>query len=135
MNLRGSASPQDTFDHIFGSGAESYSWYMGQYEALWGVPRDGGNVTDTWVARISMEHPTSHRRGASVTAFINYERIMKTAVELVGNFLLGSRVEYMSEEVVRQCANMIFNPDAMDFDADSADQLLQYMVLGKVVYG
>lgn len=133
MHIRGTASAQDTFDHIFGSGAQSYSWYYTRFDAYWGVS-ETGNVVDGWVARISMEHPTADWP-ANVTAFITHERILKTAVELVGNFLLGNRMDFMGEGVVRECANLIFNPEATDFDADYADQLLQYMVLGKIVYG
>jgi hypothetical protein len=36
---------------------------------------------------------------------------------------------------VRECRNLIFDADEVDFDADSADQLLQVAVLGEIVFG
>jgi hypothetical protein len=48
---------------------------------------------------------------------------------------MKARPEYASDALVRECRNLIFAADEIDFDANSADELLQVIVLGEIVFG
>jgi hypothetical protein len=42
---------------------------------------------------------------------------------------------FASRTMQGECANLVFNADSTDFDAGTSDELLQYMVLGEIVFG
>ena len=61
------------------------------------------------------------------TAF--YDRM--TAARAV----LAEPPRFASAGLVRECSHLLFNNDETDFDAPLADELLQFMLLGEIVYG
>jgi predicted component of viral defense system (DUF524 family) len=131
MSIR-SATPQETFDHMLGSGATSYTWWV--YVKMLKVIEEG--VSNDWEAELTCENGED----ATTTTTINHESVMKAAREILRKYLsdeveLGRSVDQVPHTVIRECAHLVFDADETDFDADSADCLLQLMVLGKIVFG
>lgn len=131
------ANQQEVFDHLFGSGCVGeYTWYH-RYEPPAGESKDG-KVPAGWSAKITMINGNDR----PVTKEISYETVMSRARRIVREYLMedpahpehNTRYGY-GDILVQECAKLIFDPDAVDFDADSADQFLQLLVLGEVVFG
>lgn len=112
-----SATPQDTQDHMLGSGALSWDWWRNEVT----VNAD----TPDWESVLTIEGEDEN-----ISFTIRHSTIMRIARKIIRN-----KPEYASDELVRQCRNLVFNADETDFDASSADELLQVTVFGKVVYG
>ncbi|MCI2423054.1 hypothetical protein MOQ72_37120 [Saccharopolyspora sp. K220] len=116
-------SPQDTASHFIGSGALDYSW--------WGIMSAYGiaqlDVPDDWyVVLVDEDEP-----GEAVR--VDHTVILK-AVNTLARTAKGNCPEYMRQSVLRECGVFIKDPEGADFDADMADQVLQYIVFGKVIY-
>lgn len=127
------ATPQDTYDHLFCSGALQYDWW---YSAGYlGVST--GELSPEW----SVELTADNGDGGETTVTVNHKLVMKTAKEVLANkgkaLTLPSGTSYpaWSLELERNCSALVFDADDADFDADSADELLQLIVLGEVVFG
>lgn len=119
------ATPTDTFDHMMGSGAIQWSWWT---NLKWNVAPDPGstNVPDNWECVLTCEDGNYE----SKSAVINHKEVMKAA-----RFVMSNDIRFMSVITKQECRNLIFDRDEVDFDAGTADELLQYMVLGEVVFG
>ena len=118
------ASPQDTFDSLFGSGAMMYSWWINA-EFL-GIDSGGHIQTDEWTAKVTAENGD----GGETTVTIDHKAILKAARQI-----MKVRPEYASDALVRESRHLIFDADELDFDANSADEILQVIVLGEIVFG
>jgi hypothetical protein len=124
------ATPQDTQDHMLGSGALSWSWWVG------GTTR--GMDTPAWEATLTIEDPLEEGIRSAV---INHEVVLATARQVVasaGKMLRtpqGSEYPAWSRALEQQCWRLLTDPDDADFDASSADELLQLAVTGVVAYG
>jgi hypothetical protein len=119
-------TPQDTYDHIIGSGAFMYPWYMGLTQT--GV-NDDGSVTDGWSATVRIEDPGDD----GVTAFeVSHSRIIAVMQVLTDP---ECYVRYVSESVVMECERFLRDPDGADFDAVMADEVLQYIAFNEIVFG
>jgi hypothetical protein len=130
MSIR-SATPQETFDHMLGSGATSFTWWVNC--AIFNV-RDG-KAQDDWEAILTCDDGND----ATKTLRLNHESVMKAAREILRNYLsdqaTSEHVPHVPHTVIRECAHLVFDADETDFDADSADCLLQLMVLGEIPFG
>lgn len=126
------ATPQNTFDHMFGSGATSYSWWR-SVKTLWSDEGQDGNAPDDWAVMVACEDGEDGIKRATIT----HEKVMETAREIVRMYLSKQEAgrPQVNDDVVKQCAMLIFEADDCDFDAGSADCLLQIMVIGSVVFG
>jgi|HubBroStandDraft_2_1064218.scaffolds.fasta_scaffold570944_1 hypothetical protein len=111
------ATPQDTFDHILGTGAFTYDWWL--------TADIADADTPDWAATVTGGEP-----GATKTATITHEVVLKTA-----RAILGKRPQYASDALARECRNLIWAADETDFDAASSDELLQVAVFGQIIYG
>lgn len=118
------ATPQDTFDHMIGSGALSYEWWHAV--DVNGVKANGYDAEDDWSAVISADNGD----GGEATATINHALVLKTA-----RAIIKDHPQYASDALIRESRHLIFNADETDFDACSADEFLQIMVLGEIVFG
>lgn len=118
------ATPQDTFDHMIGSGAFSWEWW--QNVKVTGTQPDGGDATDDWEAEITADDGND----GTVTVTIGHRDVMKAA-----RAVLAQPPRYASTLLARECGHLVFNADETDFDAPLADELLQFMVLGEIVFG
>jgi hypothetical protein len=120
------ASAQDTFDHMIGSGAFSCGWDWWLDVKVTGTKPNGYDAEDNWKAEITADDGN----GGRVTKTIDHETVMKAAQAVLAN-----PPEYASAGLMRECSHLLFNNGETDFDAPLADQLLQYMVLGEIVFG
>jgi hypothetical protein len=118
------ASPQDTFDAIFGSGAMVYSWWTNA--EFTGINSSGHIQTINWTVKVTADDGDD----GETVATIDHKSLLNTARQVI-----KTAPTYASDALVRECRNLIFNADELDFDADSADQLLQVAVLGEIVFG
>lgn len=126
------ATWKDTFDHMFGSGATSYSWWG---ELIFdGMQDNGYDPTDNWSVTLICD---DREKEGVVTKTVNHEVVMEAAREVLRMYLSKEPEgrPQVPHTVVRECAMLLFDADYVDFDADSADCLLQIMVLGSIVFG
>lgn len=112
------ASPQDTYDHLIGSGALSYPWW---HEL--DVYQEG---TDDWSVRLVCD---SGENGKATKQF-GHKDVMKACYRII-----KALPKSASQTLYRQCRNLVWDADEADFDAAVADEMLQYLVLGEVVFG
>lgn len=128
------ATPQDTFDHVFGSGALQWEWWLKTVEH--NVSR--GDVSADW----SVDVTADDGNDSQVTVKVDHKRVMKTARYVLAHkgqtaprLTPGTPYRAWSESLERECSNLIFRADEADFDAPCADELLQLAMLGEVVFG
>jgi hypothetical protein len=118
------ASPQDTFDAIFGSGATMYSWWLNA--EFTGIDSAGTIQTTDWTVKV----PAENGDRGETTATVDHKSILKAARQII-----KSAPKFASDALVRESRNLIFDADELDFDANSADEILQVLVLGEIVFG
>jgi hypothetical protein len=116
------ATPQDTWDQIFGSGATNYPWWL--KIKFTGV--HDGKVEPDWSCEVTCDDGMDDRK----TTVVNHAVIMKAA-----RYVISHDIQFMGQAAKRSCRNLVFDADEADFDAVSANNLLQYIVLGEVVFG
>jgi hypothetical protein len=135
-----SAKAKDTADLILGSGATSYEWYLGSKDSrVWTGKTIGNEVFKDWHITLLMEDPEDSD-DHSVEVLLNHKMVMKWARHVVKN--KGKEVEYRPGRWYRAwsvaledaCAALVFNVDDADFDAPSADELIQLAAYGRVVF-
>jgi hypothetical protein len=125
----GKVSPQATSDHFIGSGALEYSWW--EVGASHGIAQLD-SPDDWYVDLIEVEDADNEEYG--VTVRVDHKEVLK-AVNKLARTAKDNRPEHMNPDVLRECSKFIKDPDDADFDADAADQVLQYIAFGKVIYG
>jgi hypothetical protein len=118
------ASPQDTYDHMFGSGATSYSWWLGTKTT--GVDMTAWKAGDDW----SVEVTADDGNDGETTVTVDHAAVLKAARQVI-----KAQPQYSSDALLRECKHLIFDNDETDFDANSADELLQVIVLGQIIFG
>lgn len=119
---------KDTYDHIIGSGALTHSWY--QQVQVSGVPADP--LSDDLVAymgwSVSWLDEDSGKRFT-----VAHRSVLRAMSDMLK--AKDKRPQYVSDAAARECRNFIFDRDETDFDAATADEVLQVCAFGKVVYG
>lgn len=123
VGLVTAATPQDSYDHTFGTGATGYEWW---HQARPAGVADDGTVRDDWQVRVTCDTGN----GGEITLTVTHEVIMRAAAAIT-----RTHPAYVGQATVRQCRNLLWHADDADFDADSGDQLLQVAVLGEIVFG
>lgn len=128
MNTTVEITPQDTYDTFIGSGALAFPW--------WNVPGGEGlghlDAPADWAVPLNEWDMDEDQPGvASVT--LNHQ-VVKRAVNRLARMAKDKRPEFMHLSVLRECSRFIKDPSEADFDAGMADQVLQYIVFGKVIY-
>lgn len=118
----------DTYLLVFGSGAQSYSWWKdttGNAITRQGTPSD--DFTG-WSVDVTMETG----EGDTVTKTIDHQVLMEAARTIVNP---GSRPDYIPESVVEDIQVLHKGSLDVDLDANGADILIQVAILGEVVFG
>ena len=113
-----SATYHDTFNIVIGSGSLDYEWW--HEVEVWNA------YTDIWAVKLTGENC----EGDEIDVIINHDLVMKTA-----RAIIKTAPKYASNALVRECQNLLFDSDKVDFDANSADELLQVMVMGEIIFG
>lgn len=122
----------DTWTHIMGSGATQWEWYqdtsctpdnVGESDS----PADYHNWTFTFT-------DPGEGDDEPKTYTVGHKDVMQAMRKMVSN----DRPEYVSDAAVRECKYFL-NAETRDFDTDfdacTADEVLQVAAFGKVIYG
>ena len=109
------ATPQDTYDHMFGSGATQYSWWLGTKTT--GVDMD----LEGQRRLVGRGHVRDGNDGET-TVTVDHAAVLRAARKV-----LDSPPKYASSALVQECKHLMFDNDETDFDANSADELLQVL--------
>jgi hypothetical protein len=123
----------DTYDHFIGSGALAYGW--------WDVLTHTGPETDAWqVTTRDGEAGPEDDPGRVFT--LDHAHIMSAVGTLARGWIEYALTGYKPGlldsaglETMRQCALFLTDLDSADFDACSADEVMQWAVFGHVIYG
>ena len=114
------ASPLDTFDWFIGSGALTYPWYTqvkvtGKDTADWEVQFIDGADDD------------------STTLYtLNHQTIMQ-AVRVIASGTTS--VDHVDPTTRDECRKLVFGKlDDVDFDAGTADQVMQFAAFAEIPY-
>lgn len=119
-------SAQNTYDHIIGSGALSYGWYLPVE-----IPDDPESTgADTWMLRFK-ELDDDGETGREFT--VTHEDIVRAIRKLAGKD--GADVRYLTSVCRQECRHLLFDRDAADFDSATADEVIQFAVFGQIIYG
>src|SRR6516225_7247098 len=110
---------------MLGAGGLSYYWW--QSVDVTGAPDD--EATDDWAAELVCEDGNEDFK----TVTISHSSVIETAKKLTALWLSDPEAaeNAVGQEALLNAARLIFAPDECDFDAGTADCLLQYMVLGE----
>lgn len=130
-----SASPQDTYDHMFGSGATSFDWWL-KVRAL-NHDASALEQPEDWQVEVTADDGNDGTK----TVIVDHKLVLKTARYVLANrgrmltTARGGSYPAWSHALERECSNLVFRGDEADLDAGIADELLQLAVLGEVIYG
>lgn len=121
-------TPQQTADHFLGSGALSYDWWATD---KWHVyPVGSIDAYDDWHVTLGDGYE------ADTPAKTVTHQIMLNGVRKIARSSAAVRDGVgIQMSTQRECRTFLRDPDDADFDADLADQVLQYIVFGEVIYG
>lgn len=112
------ASDSDIYDALFGSGATEYGWWVSHREM---TSNDG-------LFAVMLVISTDSEGTDTTSKIVNADDCLALAWSIVQQ--VGS-----DTSLYQECANMLFCPDCIDFDADSADRFLQLLTIGQVLMG
>lgn len=113
---------QDTALHFFGASADTYSWWRGM-EGSWDFRNDAPHG---WSMTVKISNPDGP---GTLTKIVTHSMLMGAVRQIA-----DGRVK-ASEECRDNCVLFLEDPEDADFDAGTADEVLQTAVLGKIVYG
>lgn len=122
---------QDTYSHIFGASPLTYSWWEGMKRS-W-KPNDMDVVPDGWAVAVIGEDPDSNDPHRGVTALVNHWALIG-AMNAIAHPTEPWGVD-AGLAAARECRSFLFDPELADFDADTADSVLQVTVFGDVIFG
>jgi hypothetical protein len=115
-----------------GSGFDQYSWWRGVDR--WHVWEEQTTQPFAdWYACLLAEDTEDEDRDVRVD--INHRIVMQAAREISSMGADEMKRKYISNACQRECRHLAFNVDECDFDAVSADELVQYIAYDSVVYG
>lgn len=115
-----------TFDTFIGSGALSYPWWQVDES-----PSDWINVEPGWRVILSEVDPEEGETTGE-TIVVTHKGIIEAIHDIVG---APEVPKYMNLAALDECEAFLEDHEEADFDSDLADQVLQYMMFGEIVYG
>jgi hypothetical protein len=121
------ANEQDIFSHIFGSGFDTYPWWVGVTLIFGGLEADYFAPRDGWVVLVEAEDPEDEDK--TVTKQVRAANV-KTACHKI------MRDKTFRKSLRDECAHLLFDEWELDMDAVDADVVMQYIMFdGEIVYG
>ncbi|MFM9367610.1 hypothetical protein [Streptomyces sp. Da 82-17] len=120
-----SPTPQESYDHIMGASPDYWSW--------WNLDSNVGGLDgapDDWIVKGTIENPYEDSP-AELPVQLGHVEIVR-AIRKIAAKKAG---KYVSASAQKSCSDFIFRREEADFDAGTADEVLQVAVLGEVVYG
>lgn len=122
------ATPQDTEIHFMGSGVLSYGWWE-DMQPIYNAAVT--NAPDDWSFTGIAGYAEDREEFPDKVTF-NHATISKAIRKITRK---GSELG-VSQTTVSECMDWIFKgPDDCDFDAGMADEVMQIVAFGTVVYG
>lgn len=122
---------EDVYDMILGSGALSYPWY-GNHKIV--APAHGENP---WLVVLNMED-LKDPDGDFIQVKVTYPAIIAAAIRLIDDTGLsnwGTSAKLGATRQARRQAELLYEEDEdVDFDATTADEVLQVIAYGRVVF-
>lgn len=121
---------QDTWDCFISTGALGYGWYAevdGDHEEF---KQEGENHWE--VTFVDGVEPVADERHT-----LNHEKIMAVLKDLAHKHIDEFETddpETAGPDTMRECAQFLANKEYADFDAGSADVVMQQAAFGKVSY-
>lgn len=112
--------------HIIGSGALTYSWWRA-WRPEYDYDLETNDAPEDWAGVLVAENPKGPGR---IQVDLN-----GPAIRAAVNKIARGGVKDLNRIVVAECRNLLWHPDDADLDADAADQVLQVIAFGEVVYG
>lgn len=124
--MKNKITPQETFSMFIGSGALSYPWYE---EIAFNNTGDDIDPPDDWSVTFELPREFAENEGKRYT--LNHKLIMRAVHKIVS----GQQKGINPNGVVRQqCRIMLRDFEDCDFDAGTADCVLQAVAFDDVVY-
>lgn len=122
------ATHKDTYDHFIGSGALDWPWYQDEDEYA-----EGTDLNGWWIRFVeySDNGPVLDSNGRPLVHTLNHAAIMRAVRQIVRT---ENRPSYVGPKVVKECQNFLFDRENTDFDADTADQVMQLAAFGEIKY-
>jgi hypothetical protein len=113
---------QDTYDHIFGSSFDIYDWW--------------GPVRPDWDQRKEAPHGWSVLVPVRDGETNGWRKVLVTHSVILGAMRKVAKgdVKYTSPAAIEACKDFLKDPDDADFDANTADEVMQIATLGELVY-
>jgi len=112
------ATSEDTYIHFLGSGALDYGW--------WGVDEWLGDEKSDW--RIRLIERDDDRNPVGLYT-LTHKKIMSAVYKIARTV-----VPYAEGETRKQCKAFLKDVDDADFDAGTADNVIQVALFGEVRY-
>lgn len=120
------ASQQEIFEAIFGSGFDTYPWWVDMKLVMGNNEDDYFEPDDGWVMMVQVEDDDDER-GYRVKP-VSARSIRQACQNIMSDTEIGRRLR-------RECSHLLFNVDELDIDADAADVIMQYVVFdGEIIY-
>jgi len=123
-------TPQESYLHIFGAFATEWSWWLKEEYLTEGWDGDFDSCPDDWTVRLTCENGN----GGTTIHAVCHDAIMKACRKILRISRKDEKEVHPNSPVARACRTFIWRPDEADFDADTADIVLQYVVLGEHVF-
>lgn len=122
----------DTYEQFIGSGALDYHpWYQ---EITEFDNSDCGN--EGWFIHFTEyddDGPVTDDNGKPLVRVLNHAKIIRAIADIAGT---KKRPTYVGPELISECQTFHFgDPEDCDFDADTADQVMQLAAFGEIRYG
>jgi hypothetical protein len=128
------ATPGDTLSHFMGAGATEYSWYRRVDLSATGPAVSADDImtwdrATGWSAVIRVENPEAD---GSLTRTVGHAEVMAAARTIADP---ARRPKYVTAACVMSCKDLFRDLYMVDFDAATADEVLQVALYGEVVFG
>lgn len=121
-----SATPGDTLDHAFGSGATSYSWWTATHYLNFTVDQwVAGTAPDDWEVELTAENPDGP---GTVSKVVTHKTFMAAARRIVAG---NPKLNKVNTDA---CRDLIFDADEADIDASIGDCILQVAMFNDTPY-
>lgn len=121
------ASEQDIFISVFGSGFETYSWWIDTHMIRGNNSADYFEPYDGWVIRVVVEDPENDE--GAITKRVTAQDIKSACHKIMRDGMIGRSLR-------EDAKNLLFDVDELDLDAPAADAIMQYVMFdGEIVYG
>lgn len=115
---------------IFGSGALTYSWWQGWERAFPWELDEHDEPPAHWAYKITAEDPMGD---GTITAFVTHWSLIG-AMNAIAHPHEPWGVD-AGPAALHECRAFLFDPDHADFDANTADIVLQVAVYGEAHFG